>query len=122
MSAKALRRDACTECERAVDCALRTHTGPRQTPCPHFVHYSGHRDICSTCDSSPGCPSIGTVDHPVFHCEEFTTSQQAQRSRYLLSAEAERPVPLGLCADCDCRSTCQAARPDGGVWHCVEYR
>jgi len=122
MSARALHRDACTECELAANCALRAEAGLRQAPCGHFVRYTGHRDICSTCDSSPSCPGIGTVDRPVFYCEEFTASHEAKRSRYLLAVEEERPVPLGLCADCDCRSTCHAARPDGGIWHCVEYR
>jgi hypothetical protein len=29
---------------------------------------------------------------------------------------------LGLCGLCEDRSTCTYPRPEGGVWHCEEYR
>jgi len=28
----------------------------------------------------------------------------------------------GLCMNCDNRFECQLPRPEGGVWHCEEYR
>jgi hypothetical protein len=30
--------------------------------------------------------------------------------------------PAGLCPTCDFRSTCMYPKPEGGVWHCEEYR
>jgi len=29
---------------------------------------------------------------------------------------------LGLCVNCEDRETCVYPKPDGGVWHCEEYR
>jgi hypothetical protein len=28
----------------------------------------------------------------------------------------------GLCMNCDHRFECRLPRPEGGVWHCEEYR
>jgi hypothetical protein len=28
----------------------------------------------------------------------------------------------GLCINCENRHTCEFIKPNGGVWHCEEYR
>jgi len=46
--------------------------------------------------------------------DETRTSKQGKES------EAERFK--GLCVNCDHRFECRLPRPEGGVWHCEEYR
>jgi hypothetical protein len=46
--------------------------------------------------------------------DETRTSKQGKES------EAERFK--GLCMNCDNRFECRLPRPEGGVWHCEEYR
>lgn len=123
MSAKAAHRSVCSQCARAANCAHRDKAARARSSCEHFTPYAGHRDLCCTCDHARACSSVGTADRPVFFCEEFSAAaRRDQRVGPAAGADVNRPVPLGLCGDCDHRNACQAARPEGGVWHCEEYR
>jgi hypothetical protein len=30
--------------------------------------------------------------------------------------------PRGLCRTCECKEICTYPKPEGGVWHCEEFR
>jgi len=120
MPAKRARRSVCSRCALAANCANRDKAATL-TSCEHFVLYTGHRDLCCTCDHSRSCSGVGTADRPVFFCEEFIAAGRDRPGRAGAFAR-QRPAPLGLCGDCDHHDTCQAARPEGGVWHCEEYK
>jgi len=85
-----------------------------------------HRDLCSTCNHAPTCPNRGTLDDPVFFCEEFDAYVPVAATGGL-AAGTVGPVAVpqlqkGLCANCENRETCTMPSPEGGVWHCEEYR
>ena len=86
-----------------------------------------YRDLCSTCNHAPTCKNRGTPDKPVFYCEEFDIYVAVAPKKTLASV----PSPAkrmnsdknkGLCLDCENRETCVFPIPQGGVWHCEEYR
>ncbi len=97
------------------------------------VEYGG---ICSTCNSAASCAFSGDPDHPVLECEWFDDYQSPppkapdkQRPRLETAVTGEISEEgsdsnkfLGLCKTCNERDTCQFAKPEGGVWHCEEFR
>ena len=88
--------------------------------------------LCSTCRHATGCVYLRHARHPVLRCEEYDGYPPPPRSAP--SREAAPPgAPLnagehdpgkyrGLCSDCEERHGCMFAKPEGGVWHCEEYR
>jgi len=88
--------------------------------------------LCSTCNSIDTCTGRKTWSGPVHFCEEFDDHQPcAPKAKPAVeedSKEAAAPpirngVPRkGLCLNCDLRDTCNYPAPEGGVWHCEEYR
>ena len=90
--------------------------------------FGAHRDLCSTCNQTETCINRGTPERPVFYCEEFSTySPEPPRSPARVSSADPDPAPgsdkcQGLCLNCENRSTCCLQKPEGGVWHCEEYR
>ena len=87
-----------------------------------------YRDLCSTCNNAEACSGRSTPEHPIFFCEEFdafvpvpvakparAAPPRARRTR----SASERG---GLCMNCEHAGTCTSPRPEGGVWHCEEYR
>lgn len=112
---------------------------PSQDPFPERADVPGpagepsdtsgqYRDLCSNCEHAAEHAGRGRPRRPIFFCEEFEVLgavQVPEPDR----AEAEPPVdtpradrPLGLCANCDLVDSCRLPRPEGGVWHCEEYR
>ena len=91
-----------------------------------------YRDLCSTCRNAMDCAFQKEPDKPVFHCEEFETEPfvSTQVTGTDPDPAVALPIPedrdsggyAGLCGDCEDRETCTFPRPDGGVWHCEEYR
>jgi hypothetical protein len=87
-----------------------------------------YRDLCSTCNHAETCGSRSTPERPILFCELFEASAPAPTA----APAAAPPAALaggqgavehkGLCANCENRETCTMARPEGGVWHCEEYR
>ena len=87
-----------------------------------------YRDLCSTCNNAEACGSRSTSERPIFYCEEFDAFVSVPVS------EVARPAPArpgtkrkalrrgGLCTNCDNAETCTSSKPEGGVWHCEEYR
>jgi hypothetical protein len=90
------------------------------------------RGLCSTCDNYPGCTLPASRDKAAWHCEEFRSSgappvrtpgeQGLPPPRASATADGESTRFTGLCSDCEGRSSCVFPKPEGGVWHCEEYR
>ena len=88
--------------------------------------------LCSTCKNALSCTFPRDPDKPAVYCEEFEIEEPPP----IRIAEEERPKAtepyvaegrdstrfIGLCSDCENRQTCVFPEPEGGVWHCEEYR
>jgi len=86
--------------------------------------------LCATCTEAPHCAYAKNATRPVLYCEMFNEGEPKEQ------VESEQPVsppqsseerePIsqlkGLCVNCDHRDTCTYPKPEGGVWHCEEYR
>ena len=87
-----------------------------------------HRDLCGTCNHRPGCINRGTVEEPVFYCEEFDAYIPVSRVSLGSASQASSNGKKGsdkykgLCLNCEDRKTCTIRDLEGGVWHCEEYR
>jgi len=87
-----------------------------------------YRDLCSTCNHKKACGGRSTPERPILFCEQFDASAPVP------TAETARSVPAlpkkrraagrrnGLCVNCENAENCTVAIPDGGIWHCEEYR
>jgi len=87
-----------------------------------------YRDLCSTCNHAEACGDHSTPENPIFFCEQFDAfaavapSDHAAPSPGLAATRAVGNRDEGLCMNCEDRDTCRTPRPQGGVWHCEEYR
>lgn len=93
------------------------------------------RGLCTTCDHAATCRFVRDQRRPVFYCEEFRVQSAPEvaapdavgRVPATGSEYEARPAPgartwSGLCVNCAVRDSCSFPQPDGGVWHCEEYR
>jgi len=89
----------------------------------------GFGGLCPTCKNAAACALSGDHQRRVWFCELYeptdppggasvgesvhipTVVQEADPTRY-----------KGLCEDCMYRETCMFMKPEGGVWHCEQYR
>jgi len=91
-----------------------------------------YRGLCSNCKNAPFCTFPRDPDKPTFYCEEFeieeptpirTTREERPQATEPYVAEGKDSTRFtGLCSDCENRQTCVFPEPEGGVWHCEEYR
>jgi len=94
-----------------------------------------YNDLCTTCNSAETCLSLNTKIRPVWFCEQFddyippkvvknTTKNDQHKTLNNRALESEQnPRQFkGLCINCECRNECKIRIPNGGVWHCEEYR
>jgi hypothetical protein len=108
----------------------RQTTGTKKTRAPE-----DDSGLCSTCIYTPACVNAARAKHPVMYCEEFNcemiSSLRGAESQFTLkprpkrkSEKASNTVPelKGLCINCDNRKVCTHTKPEGGIWHCEEYR
>ncbi len=106
--------------------------GPTQRPTPPKRRDAAAQGtgLCANCVHATDCRYRQTAQQPLLYCEEHevagsrgnasaagATPKKDDRERSLRDAAV-----LGLCANCDHRDTCTLPRPEGGVWHCEEYR
>ena len=93
------------------------------------------RGLCSTCDNGPRCAFKATRKKPAWHCEEFrcdgtspvknagTPPYGGSPSIQSRAIKVEDSTQfIGLCSDCEDRESCVFPKPEGGIWHCEEYR
>lgn len=94
--------------------------------------------LCSTCRYVETCGFRRKPNKPVWFCEEFdgasdSVSEPAAGKKTISKPSQSQQtaaieiVPggkalLGLCVNCDLRADCALPQPEGGVWHCNEYR
>ena len=87
-----------------------------------------HLDLCRTCNNEAACMNRGTPERPKFYCEQFDArvpvSPAASNRTAGNTPEISEPSGnhKGLCLTCEDREICSLPRPEGGVWHCGEYR
>jgi hypothetical protein len=91
--------------------------------------------LCSCCESSLTCSYDRDPKHPVLQCEEFggilyspvktedpkNNPPSKVRKATLIPKISFHPCK-GLCMNCEERVTCTYPKPEGGVWHCEEFR
>ncbi len=95
---------------------------------------AGNSGICTTCRHSATCVYLAGAKRPVLYCEEFGPGEvpPAGKTPKASSSKGSSPASqadgkisvelMGLCVDCENRHTCTFPKPEGGVWHCEEYR
>jgi len=100
-----------------------------------------YRGLCSTCKNTSTCTYPRDPDRPIFYCCEHEGYEECEGSVSLallrpgnifsqkpdfvakpLTMEPATGVDKGLCRNCTNRETCTFPKPEGGVWHCDEYR
>jgi len=96
----------------------------RATPGPSVA--GPYRDLCSTCIHAERCGHRSTPERPILFCEMF---EVLAFPLPVTAAAAREPADQqdagdykGLCTNCENRRTCTLGKPEGGVWHCEEYR
>ena len=99
------------------------------------VHKDSYMGLCSYCKSAPICTFTRDPNRPVCECDEFggfTYTPVGVPNRKDISLKhfpkkpigSEDPFSLhkGLCSQCEGRANCIYPKPEGGVWHCEEFR
>ena len=89
------------------------------------------RSLCSNCRNAANCTFQKNRQRPALYCEEFETdicpsAKIGEKEKLLpidsVGAEEDSGKFIGLCGNCDNRRTCAFPKPEGGIWHCEEYR
>jgi hypothetical protein len=91
--------------------------------------------LCSLCKAASACTYTKDLRRPVLQCEEFEGYEPRPVrpivKNILLTGnpklrsdveEKDLGKYKGLCSICEDRKTCTFIKPEGGVWHCEEYR
>ncbi len=87
--------------------------------------------LCSSCIAFKDCTYPKAPDRPILECEEFDGEQASIRMRPQKINPNKKSVGAsmnaaagigGLCDLCENLTTCTYPKPEGGVWHCEEYR
>jgi len=99
---------------------------------PFNKQYHG---LCSCCEFSLTCSYDRDPKHPVLQCEEFGgITRSPVRAGNLKSnpiSNIRKPTLApkisfqhykGLCLTCEARASCTYPKPEGGVWHCEEFK
>ena len=89
--------------------------------------------LCSSCVHTPYCTFRRFADQAVIHCEGWSGDSAPRETLETPGVDTPPPwrgaplpsrqaLPKGLCATCEEYPACAFAKPEGGVWHCEEYR
>ena len=90
--------------------------------------------LCSCCRFAEHCTYPKDPSQPILQCDEFEglgppppalgdrKNLQGIVDEPLSSSEKDFKEFKGLCTICENRPTCTFPKPEGGVWHCEEYR
>jgi len=100
-----------------------------------YVDKNRYLGLCSYCKSAPICTFTRDPNRPVCECDEFAGSTYTpvgvpNQKNVSLRHFPENPIgnedPFslhkGLCSQCEGRTDCVYPKPEGGVWHCEEFR
>jgi hypothetical protein len=100
-----------------------------------YVDPNRYLGLCSYCKSAPICTYTRDPNRPVCECEEFSAFTYTpvrvpnQKKISLKHFPKKRSTSKGLfqryrglCGDCEERVNCVYPKPEGGVWHCEEFR
>lgn len=94
-------------------------------PLQKKIKYTG---LCSTCIYASECLSARRSTKPILFCEMFDDSVELPQTEKPEPQTEPTPVDedtgkfKGLCVNCEDRHICKFPKPEGGVWHCEEYR
>ncbi len=87
--------------------------------------------ICLSCIFHPECSLRRDKAAPVWFCESFECTEREpckdeqvdlNHCRKDVNPEICDTSLKGLCMNCENRASCSYPRPEGGVWHCSEYK
>lgn len=78
------------------------------------------RGLCLTCKNEATCTYPKSAW--IIRCEEFEESASPPAEADIAPPDEEEWSCAGLCTSCFDRETCTYPKPQGGVWHCDEYR
>jgi len=91
--------------------------------------------LCSCCNAFKTCTYTKDPQRPILQCEEFdgivpSPLKMVPQGETLPGKGEKTPnsritdlnTYRGLCSLCEDRLTCTYPKPEGGVWHCEEYR
>ncbi|NIO55914.1 MAG: hypothetical protein GTN72_07165 [Candidatus Latescibacteria bacterium] len=91
--------------------------------------------LCSTCNNAHTCFYRKRRGFDALFCEMFDDYVPDGKAGTRVAgvviptawteAEGERSAaePLkGLCVNCENRDACMFPKPEGGIWHCEEYK
>lgn len=94
-----------------------------------------YHGLCSSCVSELTCTYLRDPKHPILQCEEFggiirppvktadlKNNLLPKVRRITLTPKNSFHPYKGLCVNCEDRVTCTYPKPEGGVWHCEEFR
>ncbi|MCK4679077.1 MAG: hypothetical protein KAT48_13160 [Bacteroidales bacterium] len=88
-----------------------------------------NRGLCSTCNNLPTCIFYQrNGSRIVWYCElfdDYVPVQELQKPEKKVESKTEEKSKgklKGLCVNCEDRDTCTFPKPEGGIWHCEEYR
>lgn len=95
-----------------------------------MIQFSG---LCSSCINASNCTYPRSASRPVAQCAEFQGFPNRKKDNSIknisksnnpgIHCKKENPnINLGLCRNCEIRNTCKFPKPEGGIWHCEEYR
>ena len=100
-----------------------------------YIDKNRYLGLCSYCKSAQNCAFVRDPNRPVYQCEEFDEITYASiripnQKNLSLKHLPQNPLTSedtfhhyrGLCSNCEERATCTYPKPEGGVWHCDEFR
>jgi hypothetical protein len=100
-----------------------------------MVKIRAHRGLCETCRNDPTCTYPRNSGQPVLQCLDFEgfvaapaktisrNGSHGSNSRFQSNLEGKYTGKyMGLCRTCENRGVCTFPKPEGGIWHCDEYR
>ena len=100
-----------------------------------FTEMKIYPGLCSCCSLAPTCTYPRVSGRSILQCDEFDgitrppeqvvkmkEKPPANRFSETVSDVQGRSNSTGLCAYCDGLKNCTYPKPEGGVWHCEEYR
>jgi hypothetical protein len=105
---------------------------PRERARPKLEEYGG---LCAVCSRASSCTYRRQFGEPRLFCDELEgglaiQKRSADEQIVLLAHSQSGPRndgddigrERGLCGHCENREYCTYPKPEGGVWHCDEYK